>query len=127
MLFDHIDMRVRCLRDALPLYDALLPAMGFTKRNADEESVGYHRPDETGAEPFFWVLEDAEHVPGATRFAFSAGDRAEVDRLAKLVHEAGARAFEAPELITEYGPNYYAAFFEDATGNKIEICCRKRQ
>lgn len=127
MLFDHVDMRVRNLAGVRPLYDALLPAMGYTKINADEESAGYHRPDETGAEPFLWFLEDPGHQPAETRIAFAAESRAQVDSLAEVARNAGARAFEAPALVTEYGANYYAAFFEDAEGNKYEICCRRPQ
>lgn len=125
MLFDHIDMRVRDLARARPLYDALLPTMGYSKINADEESAGYHRPGETGEEPFIWVAQDPTHTPNGTRIAFAAESRTEVHRLAAVAKAAGAQAFEAPELVREYGPYYYAAFFEDAEGNKIEICCRK--
>lgn len=125
MLLDHIDMRVRDLARVRPLYDALLPAMGYSKINADDESAGYHRPGETGGEPFIWLVADPEHAPNGTRIAFAAASRADVERLAALARSAGAQAFEAPELIVDYGPNYYAAFFEDAEGNKLEICCRR--
>jgi catechol 2,3-dioxygenase-like lactoylglutathione lyase family enzyme len=127
MLIDHVDMRVRDLSKARALYDALLPAMGHTEINADEESAGYHRPGETGGEPFIWLVQDGSHQPGLSRIAFAAQNRAEVDRLAGIAQAAGARAFEAPQLVTEYGPYYYATFFEDAEGNKLEICCRKRE
>jgi len=127
MLFDHVDMRVRDLVRARPLYDALLGAMGYTELHEDEDSAGYHRPDETGAEPFLWLVADGDHRPGQTRIALYAQTRAEVDRLARIAHEAGAQAFEAPQLVPEYGPTYYATFFEDAEGNKLEICCRRRQ
>jgi catechol 2,3-dioxygenase-like lactoylglutathione lyase family enzyme len=125
MLFDHIDLRVRNLAAARPLYDALLPAMGCTRVNADNESAGYHRPAESGGEPFLWVVEDPGHRPNETRIAFAAPTRGEVDRYAALAQAAGARAFEAPALQPEYSAHYYAAFFEDADGNKIEICCRR--
>jgi len=127
MLFDHIDMRVRDLARVRPLYDALLPAMGYGQLNADAESVGYPQAGENGAQPFLWLLEDPQHRPGATRIAFAAERRAEVDRLAELARSAGAAAFEPPQLLAEYGPHYYAAFFEDAEGNKLEICCRKAE
>jgi catechol 2,3-dioxygenase-like lactoylglutathione lyase family enzyme len=126
MLFDHVDMRVRNLALVRPLYDSLLAAMGYTKQNADEESIGYHRPDETGAEPFIWLIEEQGHKPAETRVAFAAPTRADVDRWAEIARNAGARAFEAPQLVPDYGPTYYAAFFEDPEGNKLEICCRKR-
>jgi hypothetical protein len=124
MLYDHVDLRVRNLSRARPLYDALLPAMGYTKINADAESAGYHPPGETGAEPFIWLAEDPEHRPNGTRIAFHARGRIEVDRLAGVAREHGATEFEPPQLIQEYGANYYAAFFSDAEGNKLEICFR---
>ncbi len=118
-------MRVADLSLVRPLYDALFTALGLTKINDDAGSVGYHRPDEGGTDPFVWLVEEREHQAGGTRIAFAAPARSEVDRLAQVAHSAGARAFEAPHLVTEYGADYYAAFFEDAQGNKLEICCRR--
>lgn len=126
MLFDHVDARVRALATVRPLYDALLPALGYAHLNEDETSVGYHRVRETGAEPFFWLVQDPGHRPSATRLAFAAPTREEVDSLAELARVAGARQFEPPAIVPEYGPSYYAAFFEDAEGNKLEVCCRRR-
>jgi catechol 2,3-dioxygenase-like lactoylglutathione lyase family enzyme len=126
MLFDHVDLRVRNLQRCRPLYDALLPAMGYTKINADDESAGYHRPGETGAEPFIWLVEEPDHAPNGTRVAFHAASRSDVDRLAAIAREHGATNVEPADLIAEYGPTYYATFFEDPEGNKLEICCRKR-
>jgi catechol 2,3-dioxygenase-like lactoylglutathione lyase family enzyme len=125
MLIDHVDMRVQNLTAVRPLYDALLAAMGYTERNSDDESVGYHRPNETGAEPFIWLIESRDHRPGETRIAFAAASRAEVDRLSRVACAAGATAYEAPAVIREYGPYYYASFFEDPQGNKLEIACRR--
>ena len=51
--------------------------------------------------------------------------RAEVDRLAEIARASGATAFEPPHVCEEYTPFYYATFFEDADGNKLEICYRK--
>lgn len=125
MLLDHVDFRVRDFTGTRALYDALLRAMGYTKINSDEESAGYHLPGETGGEPFFWIVSDPSHRPNGTRVAFAAPGRAEVDRLAEIARNSGATAFEPPALIKEYGAKYYATFFEDAEGNKLEICCRR--
>ncbi len=124
MLIDHVDMRVAALSAVRSLYDALLPAMGYSRINADETSVGYHRPDETGTEPFIWLVQEVGHRPGGTRIAFAAASRSEVDRLTRVAQSAGARELEPAQLVPDYGPNYYAAFFEDAEGNKLEICFR---
>jgi predicted lactoylglutathione lyase len=55
------------------------------------------------------------------RLAFGVSTRAQVDVAARAAHDAGARAMEGPSLNPEYGDDYYAAFFEDADGNKYEI------
>jgi len=39
----------------------------------------------------------------------------------------GACAVEGPGYCHDYTPGYYAVFFEDADGNKWEICCRTAQ
>lgn len=126
-IFDHVDLRIGNLERVRPLYDALMIAMGYTDLHVDGDSVGYHRENETGADAFIWVVEESEHRPNGTRVAFAAPNHAEVDRLSRIARDAGARAFEAAALITEYGPSYYASFFEDAEGNKLEICCRRPQ
>lgn len=126
MLYDHVDLRVANLPNARHLYDALLPAMGFPTINADAESAGYYAPQETGVEPFIWLVEDPSHKPNATRIAFATGSRDDVDRLAVIAQSAGARNLEPPAVQPEYSPSYYATFFEDTEGNKLEICCRRR-
>lgn len=125
--FDHIDLRVRSFADARPLYDAFLPAVGFTDIEASPGWVGYFLPDDTaGAKPpFIGLNEDVpDHCGGANRTAFWADSVAEVDRVAGIVRAAGARVVEGPEYCHEYTPGYYAVFFEDADGNKWEVCFR---
>ena len=52
--------------------------------------------------------------------AFTADSRDEVDRVAALLDSIGAREIDGPS--EAYGPNYYAVFFEDPDGNKLEVC-----
>lgn len=124
MLYDHLDLRVRSLAAAKGFYDALLPALGFSKIRGDEGSVTYYHASGDRSLPFFGIIEDASHVPNGTRTALAARDRDEVDRIARLARDNGAREFEAAQLCEDYSPTYYAAFFEDPDGNKFEVCCR---
>ena len=45
--------------------------------------------------------------------------------VAEVLREAGGKALEGPEICVDYSPGYYAFFFEDPDGNKLEICCRE--
>ena len=49
-----------------------------------------------------------------------------MDRIAKLVRKIGGKTLEGPEVCKGYSPGYYAFFFEDPDGNKLEICCREK-
>lgn len=118
--FDHIDLRVPKLADARPFYEELLPALGFT-RDARIEGwlqfeAGYGEVTE-----FFGVTESPGHVPNENRIAFWAANVMDVDRLAELVARLGARNIEGPGF---EAPSYYAVFFEDPCGNRLEICHR---
>ncbi|MBV9055571.1 MAG: glyoxalase [Candidatus Eremiobacteraeota bacterium] len=124
MLFDHVDLRVRDLTKARPLYDALLPAMGYSRLSEDAESICYYDP--AGVEQPFWAINvDPGHTPNGSRIALRASSRPDVDRFAAIARDAGATQFEAPHVCDEYTPVYYATFFADADGNKLEICYRK--
>lgn len=118
---DHIDLRVPCLADVESFYTKLLPALGFTQNLTIPGWLQYCLAGE-GATEFFGVTESPEHRPNENRIAFWAANKEEVDTFTKLLHEIGARNIEGPAF--EYGPSYYAVFFEDPCGNRLEICHR---
>ena len=70
------------------------------------------------------AITDEPHA-NRTRIAFWADTREEVDRIAELVRQAGGKNLEGPEICVDYTPGYYAFFFEDPDGNKLEVCCRE--
>ena len=123
-LFDHIDLRVKNRARAQEFYSKILPAIGFTlDKSADEwgafEVDGAGQPSE-----FFGFTEDTNHRPNETRIAFWAHTRQQVDSVAKVVRDAGGQNLEGPQICPEYSRGYYALFFEDPDGNKLEVCCR---
>jgi predicted enzyme related to lactoylglutathione lyase len=120
--YDHIDLRVRSLAEARQFYEILLPAMGFTRKIDIENWLQYEAPGTGGATEFFGVTESSQHVANECRIAFWADSVAEVDHLAQIAVLAGARTVEGPGY--HEGPGYYAVFFEDPSGNRLEICNR---
>lgn len=123
--YDHIDLRVKDLARAKDFYGAILPILGFSVQRADADGESFYAESAAGPADFFGLTEDKTHRPNGTRIAFWADTREEVDRFASVVKEAGGLNLEGPEECPEYTPGYYALFFEDPDGNKLEICCRK--
>ena len=122
--FDHVDLRVRSLAEARPFYEVLLPALGFTRDVKIEGWLQYEAAGTDGATEFVGITESPPHVANECRIAFRADSMREVDRLAAIAVQAGARNVEGPAYEDE-DALYYAVFFEDPSGNRLEICYRE--
>jgi catechol 2,3-dioxygenase-like lactoylglutathione lyase family enzyme len=122
-LFDHIDLRVKNREKAQHFYSKILPAIGF-RVDKSGEKWGLFEAEGGRAVDFFGFEEEADHHPNANRIAFWAPSREAVDKVADVVRQAGAKNIEGPELCVDYSPGYYAVFFEDPDGNKLEVCHR---
>jgi catechol 2,3-dioxygenase-like lactoylglutathione lyase family enzyme len=122
MLFSHVDLRVRDRVQATAFYDAILNLLGaakfegakFTTWSVPDDADPERRPNE-----WFGIVEDPTMTPGPSRIAFLAPSRGTVDAIATYLPAIGARAVEMPH--EAYGPSYYACFFEDPDGNKLEV------
>ena len=123
--YDHIDLRVRSLAEARLFYEALLPALGFTRDVGIESWLQFEVAGAASAPEFFGVTESSQHVANECRIAFWADSTSEVDRLAEIIVRAGARNVEGPGY--HEGPGYYAVFFEDPSANRLEICHRSER
>ena len=120
--YDHIDLRVRSLAEVRSFYETLLPALGFPRDVRIEGWLQFEAAGADGATEFFGVTESAGHTANECRIAFWADSPSEVARLAEIIVRAGARNVEGPGY--HEGPGYYAVFFEDPSGNRLEICHR---
>jgi predicted lactoylglutathione lyase len=120
--FQHVDLRVTDMRVATGFYAKLLPPLGFKRDESSEAWTVFTAAGRPPDQPWFAFTEDKNHRPCANRIAFSAASPEEVDRLAAIAVEAGAKKMSGPRACPEYSASYYAAFFEDPCGNKLEIC-----
>ncbi|MES2572729.1 MAG: VOC family protein [Verrucomicrobiota bacterium] len=121
-LYDHIDLRVSSLAKVHTFYTAFLPALGFTRKTEIPGWLQYEAEGQDGGPAaFFGVVESAGHQPNENRIAFWMENVAELDRLADIAVRAGALNVEGPAWEDE---TYYAAFFEDPCGNRLELCHR---
>jgi catechol 2,3-dioxygenase-like lactoylglutathione lyase family enzyme len=120
-LFSHVDLRVRDGAVALKFYDTFLAEFGFvrvTEPPFTDEEPTWRRERWQANDEFFGFIIDPEFVPNQNRIAFHATSREQVDRITHALKEAGARDIDGP---ADYR-GYYATFFEDPDGNKLEVC-----
>lgn len=122
---DHVYVAVRDMERSERFYDRVMGVLGFRK---GEGTIGgdthtfYHnrhfvyalRPAREG------TVDHDPYAPGLHHFCFRVVDEAAVDRAAGELRAEGVEVTE-PRLYPEYGPDYYATFFEDPDGVRLEV------
>jgi catechol 2,3-dioxygenase-like lactoylglutathione lyase family enzyme len=121
--FGHMDVRVADLAAAEPFYEALLPALGYTERYHGETWRVWATTDPLPGTAYFGVTESPGHVSNENRIAFWVTTPEDVERVAEIVGGAGALELSGPKEMP-YGPGYYAVFFADPSGNRLEVYVR---
>jgi catechol 2,3-dioxygenase-like lactoylglutathione lyase family enzyme len=123
----HVDLVVSSIERSLPFYRDLLGPLGWHGIGEVEgergETIWYLRGPGTSI-----GLRQAQsestavdrYAVGLHHLAFEASSRAAVDERAEWLRAAGAEFESEPQ---EYGyiPGYYAVFFYDPDGIKLEI------
>ena len=123
-LFDHLDFRVQDLAQADAFYGVILPALGFPNRGVTSHCIYFEAVRDHPKPEFIALIEDRAHRPTATRLAFWCDTKQEVDTFAVVLGKTAADNIEGPMFCPEYSPTYYAVYFDDPCGNRLEVCCR---
>ncbi len=124
----HVDLVVSSIERSLPFYQALLEPLGWDGLEEVEGERGETISYLTGGDCSIGLREaqtrgferyDRYRI-GLHHLCFEVYSRAEVDERAAWLREQGAEIESGPE---EYGyqPGYYAVFFYDPDGIKLEI------
>jgi catechol 2,3-dioxygenase-like lactoylglutathione lyase family enzyme len=121
--FSHVDVRVPNLENALPFYEKLLPALGFTRVFHTPLWKVFAAEGELPSAAYFAITEYPAHSPNDNLIGFWAASREEVDHIAQLVQSIGGKIIDGPRLFP-ISQSYYAVFFEDPCGNKYELIHR---
>ena len=122
----HVDLVVSSIERSLPFYRDLLGPLGFTRIGEVEgergETIWY-----LGGAGSAVGLRQAQSLGGIDRYrlglhhlALNAPSRAAVDERHAWLVAAGAE-IETPPREYTYSPGYYAVFFYDPDGIKLEI------
>ena len=126
--FHHVDLVVSSILRSLPFYRELLEPLGWHRVGEVEgergetiwyisgpgSSLGLRQAQTATDEPFDRYRVGVHHV------AFEAPSRFEVDERAEWLRGRGVSIESGPEEYW-YIPGYYAVFFYDPDGIKLEI------
>jgi catechol 2,3-dioxygenase-like lactoylglutathione lyase family enzyme len=124
---DHVYVTVSDLARAERFYDPVMQALGFRKGVrpiADEPHVHYFNTQTqyTIRPAHATATADPYRVGSLHHLCFQARDRAMVDLAYERLRAVGVEASE-PRILAEYRPDYYATFFSDPDGIRLEIVC----
>ncbi len=128
---DHLDLVVTSLQRSLAFYCGLLEPLGYVRLTEIEGERGERvlylgRICGMGSVSLREAQSDAHPAPydrygvGLHHLAFSAHSRATVDERAAWLRAEGAQIESEPREY-DYTPGYYAVFFYDPDGLKLEI------
>lgn len=127
---NHLDLTVSDPEASAPFYRSVLGFMGFEPKHLAHGNTQlpiFHSTEE-GQRLFSIALQRAKkpvphdrYAPGLHHVAFSAASREDVDRLHELLLEIGATVLDPPAEYPHYAPGYYAIFFADPDGLKLEF------
>ena len=130
---DHLDLVVTDLGRSLEFYRGLLEPLGFTRASEIEgergEKVIYLGGTGGASVSLRQAQSEAHATPydryavGLHHLAFVADSRERVEDRAAWLRERGAEIESGPAEY-EYTPGYYAVFFYDPDGMKLEIVHR---
>jgi catechol 2,3-dioxygenase-like lactoylglutathione lyase family enzyme len=126
----HLQLNVRAPGRSLPFYRELFGYLEYRTLYDEGGVAGWS----DGAADVWVMAADAGHAPagfhrkrpGLNHLAFRVPRREDVDRFAaEFMRPRGLSAlYGTPRDFPEYGPGYYAVFFEDPDRLKLEVAHR---
>ena len=127
---DHVYIAVSDFEASERFYDQVMKALGFRKGVrpiAGEPHAHYfNRAIQYTIRPARGAPRPTDpYSPGLHHLCLQVAGRAEVDELWRRLIAAGVAATEPAEY-PEYHDDYYATFFEDPDGVRLEIVARSR-
>lgn len=122
----HIDLTVSDLDRSGPFYDAVLGFLGYRRGQEGESWIDWDMdaPHCAPSVAIRLARSDRRHdryACGLHHLAWVADSRADVDRLHELLVGIGATILDRPADYPQYRAGYYAVFFADPDGLKLEF------
>lgn len=126
---DHVYVSVADLDRSERFYDGVMRLLGFrkgTKPIAGERHLHYFNPvTQYTIRPAKRGAPHDPYTPGLHHLCFRVPTRDDVNAAAAGLRALGIDATE-PALHPEYAPDYWATFFTDPDGLRLEIVAHRR-
>lgn len=123
---NHMALSVVDMARSAAFYDVVLGWMGYSRMPVDEDVVIIWLKPGSGAitispsEPAAGNRPHNRYAPGFHHLAFDADNRDQVDRFHRMLIDHGFTVLDPPAAY-DYTPGYYAVFFADPDGMKLEL------
>jgi len=121
---DHIDLTVGDLKRSTDFYELVLGALGFSRIAHPTYTAWSNGRMNIGlrqASPEHQAKRVDRFCPGLHHLALRAKNRSDIDGLHAFLVERGLPVLDPPAEYPEYGPSYYAVFFQDPDAMKLEL------
>jgi catechol 2,3-dioxygenase-like lactoylglutathione lyase family enzyme len=130
----HVDLVCRDLDRSLAFYAAVFGPLGLERPALFDgergEQIHYLRFPSAGSGSIGLRQAQEEqpfelYAPGFHHLALAVDSRADVDAAHAAAAAAGAEILHAPKLWPQYHPDFYATFFLDPDGFRLEVAASK--
>ena len=124
---DHIYLAVSDMDRAERFYDQVMQVLGFRKGDksidGDVHAHYFNRSLQVSIRPARSRAFHDPYAPGLHHLCFQLGTREDVDAAAVALRKLGIAATD-PALYPAYNSDYYATFFPDPDGIRLELVSR---
>ena len=124
---DHVYLTVSDMVRSLAFYDTVLGLLDFRALDApiggDPHRHYFNKVMQISIRPARGGTHDP-YAPGLHHLCLQVADKAAVDRIARLLRDAGIEISD-PALYPQYADDYYAIFFDDPDRIRHEIVARR--
>ena len=125
-IINHIEFRVSNLDNSEKFYDPICEFLGYVKHHQMKASILYRKKEGIGDLILVRTRKAGKgksydrEAPGFSHMAWNASNRKQVDDLYEILGKNGAKILDPP-CEMNYSPGYYAVWFEDPDGMKLEL------
>ena len=126
-IINHLMLAVKDVKNSIEFYEPIMTFMDYELYDSNEFFALFRLKNGIGdfiiiqSSPELAVRSHERFSPGFHHVSFNADAREQVDDLYELLLRNKVEILDPPCECEEYSPGYYAVYFEDPDGMKLEL------